>query len=65
MTAGIYKERMKKMAKIKMDCIHLDGMRTDKKCRALKKLYCSKKEACSFYKSRSEYNMDGSRKGKE
>lgn len=52
------------MAKIKMDCIHLDGMRTEKKCRALKKLYCSSEENCSFYKNRSAYNMDGSRKEK-
>ena len=53
---------MKKMAKIKMDCIHMDGMRIDKKCRALKKLYCAENEKCSFYKNRSCYNMDGSKR---
>lgn len=55
------------MAKIKMCCIHYDGMSNkpiQSRCRALKKLYCSCEEKCSFYKSRSEYNMDGSRKEK-
>lgn len=55
------------MAKIKMDCIHYDGMSNksiQSRCRALKKLYCSCEDKCSFYKSRSDYNMDGSRKVK-
>lgn len=55
------------MAKIKMDCISYDGMSNkpiQSRCRALKKLYCSCEEQCSFYKSRSDYNMDGSRKVK-
>ena len=55
------------MAKIKMDCIFYDGMSSkpiQSRCRALKKLYCSCEEQCSFYKSRSDYNMDGSRKVK-
>lgn len=55
------------MAKIKMDCIFYDGMSSkpiQSRCRSLKKLYCSCEEQCSFYKSRSDYNMDGSRKVK-
>lgn len=42
------------MAKIKMDCISYDGMSNkpiQSRCRALKKLYCSCEEKCSFYKS--------------
>lgn len=53
------------MAKIKMDCIHYDGMSNksiQSRCRALKKLYCSCEKECNFYKSRSEYNMDGTKK---
>ena len=47
---------------IKTDCIfHVNKIKGEG-CTALKELYCSK-EKCGFYKSRREYNADGTKKG--
>lgn len=45
----------------KEDCIFFKNMR---KCNALNELYCKTESKCAFYKSKEEYNSNGTKKKK-
>ena len=53
----------RKSTLIKKDCILYDRETGD--CVGMKCLYCADTRNCTFYKSKKEYNKDGTKKVKE
>ena len=54
---------MKEELLVKQDCINYE--KEQGYCRGLKQLFCSNSRWCPFYKSESEYDMEGYRKQME
>lgn len=58
------KEDKKAGQTVKTDCILYEHTDISPICRGLNRMYCRISEKpCSFYKPKSEYNKDGTRKG--